>query len=189
MNDFGEKFSHFSILASLLNENLETLTELLGVNFIDFLMKECLEQEGHVIKSIQRTPLTLDPGDISLHNFIIKANKEVCFIDFESCAIRPVIMLFEHFGEAYDSIPNTQSNIKLAMESFLNEWNHLSETKMGWDEFLYIHINARIYYQIGNFIYWINRVLKGQDVPQTLEWITIGRRQITELLERLKHTA
>jgi len=188
-NEFGEKFPNFSILSKLLNDNRETLTKLLGENLIEFLTKECLEKGELVLKNIQRTSLTLDPGDISLHNFIINAKNEVYFIDFESCAIRPVIMLFEHIGEDYGSIPNTQGNIQLAIESFLNEWNNRSAKKMDWDDFLYSHLNARIYYKIGDFNYWINRILKDHDIPQTLEWINDGRKQMTELLLRLKHTA
>ncbi len=100
-NEIGETFSNFTILNKLLNVKPRYLTKLLGVNLIDFLTKECLEQGEIVVGNIQRTPLTLDPGDISLHNFIINANEEVFFIDFESCTVRPVIMLFEHIGEDY----------------------------------------------------------------------------------------
>lgn len=187
-NEFGETFPNFSILGKLLNDNREALIALLGVNLFDFLTKECFEQGELVLKNIQRTPSTLDPGDISLHNFIINDNNEVYFIDFESCAIRPVIMLFEHFGEDYGSIPNTKGNIKLAMESFVNEWNNRSAIKLDWDDFMYGHLNARIYYKIGDFNYWITRILQNRDIPQTIEWINNGRKQLTDLILRLKHT-
>lgn len=97
-------------------------------------------------------------------------------------------MLFEHVGEDYGSIPNTPSNIILAMESFLNEWNNHSIIKMEWDDFVYSHLNARIYYKVGDFNYWIRRILQAQDIFQTLEWVNNGRKQMTELLLRLKHT-
>lgn len=187
-NEIGETYSNFTILNNLLNENRDTLTKLLGVNLIDFLTKECLEQAELVVGNIQRTPLTLDPGDISLHNFIINANEEVFFIDFESCTVRPVIMLFEHVGEDYSSIPNTPSNIILAMESFLNEWNNRSIIKIEWDDFVYSHLNARVYYKVGDFNYWLKRILHDQDILQTLEWVDKGRKQLTELLLQLKQT-
>lgn len=76
-NEFGETHSNFSILNTLLNENRDILTKLLGVNLIDFLTKECLEQAELVVGNIQRTPLTLDPGDISLHNFILMRKKKL----------------------------------------------------------------------------------------------------------------
>lgn len=127
-------------------------------------------------------PLTLNPGDISLNNFIINSNEKVIFIDFESCTVSPMITLVEHLGEDYESIPHKKSDIHLALKSYLNSWNKFAKVNIEWDDFVHCQLCARIYYNIGNFNYWIKRTLEDKNIEETLEWIKHGQEQLQLLL-------
>lgn len=174
--------SNFEVLNELLEKNQNSLTQILGNSLMDLLMN-CLSQSGRIIRNIEKTPLTLTPGDISLQNFIINTDEEVIFIDFESCTVSPMIMLVEHLGEDYESIPHSKSDIRYALTSYLNSWNRDSNKHFEWDEFMRCQHSARVYYKIGDFNYWINRILEDNNLEETLEWIKSGHEQLEILMK------
>lgn len=67
-----DTLSNFEVLDSLIMNNKNTLIEILGSSLVD-LLNNCSLQSENIIRSIEKTPLTLNPGDISLHNFIINS--------------------------------------------------------------------------------------------------------------------
>jgi len=177
-------YSHITNLKELIARNHGILTDIAAKTIVEALFKQCHTIDDHLVRNIERTPLTFDPGDISLHNAFIDSKGEVYFIDFESCKIRPLVMLFEHFGESYGSIPNTPSYVELALKTFLNEWNTYSAVKISWETFMQSHLCARLYYKIGDFYYWFNRIVQGRSIEETLIWIEEGFDQWESLLVR-----
>lgn len=176
-----DTLSDFEDLDNLLINNKNTLINILGNPLID-LLNNCSLQSENIIKNIEKMPLTLNPGDISLHNIIINSDEKVIYIDFESCTVSSMITLVEHFGEDYESIPHKKGDILLALKSFLNSWNKFSNVNIEWDDFVHSQLCARIYYNIGNFNYWINRILEDNNIEETLEWIKHGHEQLQLLL-------
>lgn len=174
--------ANFEVLTKLLEKNKSSLTPILGNSLMDLLIN-CLEQSDGIIKNIEQMPLTLNPGDISLNNFIINTNKKVIFIDFESCTVSPMITLVEHLGEDYESLPHTKNNIHIALKSYLNSWNRYSNTHIEWDEFVRCHLCARVNYKIGDFNYWIKRILEDKNMEETLEWVKHGQEQLEMILK------
>ncbi|MBO1003997.1 hypothetical protein [Pseudogracilibacillus auburnensis] len=182
--EYEETLPNFKVLHSTLQEYEKTENNCIGKEIINLLNK-CLNYSEEVLEVINKSPLTLDPGDISLHNFIIDSSEKVFFIDFESTKVKPMIMLLEHLGEDYESIPHTLTNIRLAMQTFLNDWNKAAKESIGWEEFEYCQLCARVYYKIGKYNYWIKRILQGKNVQETMGWIKNDEHQMQELLEVL----
>lgn len=176
-----EPFTNFEDLNHFLVNNRDILTHILGDSSIN-LLNHCLLISRGIIENIKKMPLTLNPGDISLHNFIINDEGNVIFIDFESCTVSPMISLVEHLGENYESIPNKEDTVHLALQSYLNSWNEVAADEIEWDDFIYSQLCARIYYKMGDFNYWIKRILENKNVEQTLEWINHGKEQLQTLL-------
>lgn len=175
--------NNFKVLDDLLRENRMEITHMLGNSTIN-LLENCLGLSMNILKTIKKAPLTLDPGDVSLHNFIINSNKDVVFIDFESCIVSPMITLVEHLGEDYESIPHINSDIDLALNNYLDSWNTYSKTNISRDEFIQCQLCARINYKIGNFNYWIDRILKNVNSIETLELIKQGHKELEVLLKK-----
>lgn len=176
-----DPLSNFGILESLLKDYENKLTRIVEHPLID-LLNHCVLQSESMIKNIKMTPLTLNPGDISRHNIIVTSDAEFTFIDFESYSLSPMVTLVEHLGENYESIPNKNSNVHLALKSYLNSWNEVVREKIDWDDFVHYQLCSRIYYKVGNFNYWFKRILEGKDSEQTLAWIKQGHEQLELLL-------
>jgi len=181
-----ESYSHITNLKELIARNHGILIDIAGKTIVEAFIEQCHAISDRLVRNIERNPLTFDPGDISLHNALIDSKGEVYFIDFESCKIRPLVMLFEHFGESYGSIPNTPSHIELALKTFLNEWNTYSAVKISWETFMQSQLCARMYYKIGDFYYWFNRIVQGRSIEETRGWIEEGFNQWESLLVRFK---
>jgi hypothetical protein len=188
-NNFFTNFDsldHFLHFNEMIDEHKVLIGNTVGNTLYEELQRLRLYSKL-VIKNLKKMPNTLDPGDISLHNVIIQQkNGEVVFIDFESSSVRPMIMLFEHFGEGYESIPSTDDGITLALKSFFNAWNDHSQKKITWDEFLYSQLCAQIYYKVENYIYWLRRVLRGMKVDESVKWIKQDQKQLKDLLVKLE---
>ncbi|GIN71343.1 hypothetical protein J14TS2_18180 [Bacillus sp. J14TS2] len=180
------ELSAFSILNQLLEEHQLRLSNMLGSTLID-LLYQCISYQEVVIQNLQSFPLTLDPGDISLHNIILNAEGKVIFIDFESCSVRPMIMVVEHLGEDYESIPYKKTDIEEALMSYLDAWNSLAQTVITKKKFNQGHLCARIYYKIGDFNYWITSIIEEHHIKETKEWIDRGEQQLYELLKKLEN--
>lgn len=174
-------YSHFEVLDNLLRQHQKTLIPILGNPLID-LLNDCMHRGKNIIQNIEKTPLTLNPGDISLHNCIMNSDEKVIFIDFESCTVSPMITLIEHLGEDYQSIPYTKDGVNLALRSYLNSWNQYANKNIEWNDFVYCQLCARIYYNIGNFNYWIGLILEDKNNEETLEWVSHGHEQLQSLL-------
>ncbi|MGD6874251.1 hypothetical protein ACQCU1_18980 [Sutcliffiella horikoshii] len=175
INNFGD-------LTNLLEKNKRNLTPILGDSLMD-LLTSCIEQSEEIINNIEKMPKTLNPGDISLHNFIIDNNEKIIFIDFESCTVNPMITLVEHLGEDYGSLPNTKNNVHFALKSYLNSWNKYSAMHIEWDDFIRCQLCARVNYKIGYFNYWIKRILENKNIEETLEWVRQGQKQLELILK------
>ena len=177
-----ETLSNFDMLNSLLKNNKYTLNQTLDHSLID-LLNECIQNRDNIIGYIKKLPLTLDPGDISLHNFILNSTGEIILIDFESCKVSPMVTLVEHLGEDYESIPHKEDDVFLALNSYLNGWNKFSTIGIKWDDFIHCQFCSRVHYDIGKFNYWIRRILENKNVEETLGWIKQGHKQLQLLLK------
>lgn len=93
-----------------------------------------------------------------------------------------MITLVEHLGEDYESIPHKEWDIHLALKSYLNSWNKFANVHMEWNDFVHCQHCARIYYKVGKFNYWIERILEDKNMEETLEWIKHGEEQLQLLL-------
>lgn len=178
--------SAFSILSKLLEKHQSRLSNILGSTLIDMLY-QCISYQEVVIQNLERCPLTLDPGDISLHNIILNSEGKVIFIDFESCLVRPMIMVVEHLGEDYESIPYKKYDVEKALMSYLDAWNSFAKTVLTKEIFNQSHLCARIYYKIGDFNYWLSSIIEENHIEETKEWIDKGQRQLYELLKKLEN--
>lgn len=189
---FGDEYvsplNQHQYLYKLLEKNKPILNKTLGRKTLD-LLHELVSKSDTIIRNLKKMPNTLDPGDISLHNIILKSadkDKETTLIDFESASIRPMVMIFEHFGEGYESIPYTDEGIALAMKSFFTEWNENSEAKIHWQDFKYSQICAMAYYKMGEYIYWIERILHGRKIEETMGWLNQDHKPLKNLMAKLE---
>ncbi|WP_062109013.1 hypothetical protein [Bacillus niameyensis] len=174
-----------SSLEILLNKHSESLKHMFG-NSLVTLLQQIVSFQHIIIQHIEKFPLTLDPGDISLHNVLLDRKDKVNFIDFEYCSIRPMIMVVEHFGEEYTSIPYRQSDIDIALKAYVDAWNEHSNASIRWDDFARSHLCARIYYKVGSFLYWIKEIVGGDDSEEIKEWVKKGQEQLQELVNHFK---
>lgn len=189
---FGDEYvsplNQHQYFYKLLEKNRPMLNKALGGKTLDLLHK-LVSKSDMIISNLKKMPNTLDPGDISLHNIILKnADKdcETTLIDFESARIRPMVMIFEHFGEGYESIPYTDEGIALAMRSFFTEWNENSEAKIHWQDFKYSQICAMAYYKMEKYIYWIERILSGRKIEETIGWLNQDQKPLKNLMAKLE---
>lgn len=180
------EFDHFVILDNIFKNHGRMIKKTIGTPIYDLLQRLIMKSE-FIISRIKKMPSTLDPGDISLHNILIKdGSGDVVFFDFESAGVRPMIMLLEHFGEGYESIPSSQEGIALAMQSYFAAWNHNSEKKIQWNEFMDSQICAQANYKVGKYVYWFMRIVEKREVEKTLEWIKLDYKNLNTLVIELE---
>lgn len=180
----AHSLSYFNVLEQLITQHQQFLYEIIEESLT--LLKKCFRHKKIILDDIQSMPITLNPGDLSLHNIILDQDDNIFFIDFESCSVTSMVSLVEHLGQNYESIPHKSSHVKIALQSYLAGWNDHSTKYIHWDNFFYSQICARIYYNLGNFVYWIERIVKNINPEETLEWIKEGNEQLYTLLDELE---
>ncbi|CAG9621296.1 hypothetical protein [Sutcliffiella rhizosphaerae] len=177
-----QHYTNFEELQDLLESYTHVLEEMIGQSLA--LLKDCLSRIEDIIKVMESTPLTLDPGDISLLNIFMNED-EITFIDFESCKIGTMTSLVEHLGEKYQSIPHHSVHIQIALKSYLHAWNTTSNIHLNWHDFYYSQLCVRLYYKLGIYVYWIERIIRKNNIKATIEWINQDRDNLAALLENL----
>jgi len=169
----------------MLKKRQELVLTTIGVHVYNQLQYIAAKQDV-IAHTMTLMPNTFDPGDISLHNTIISNHENVVFFDFEYASVRPVIMLFEHYGEGYTSLPSTPDHIVLAMRTFLDAWNGHASHAITWEQFRRAQVCARCCYKMGKYHYWIERMVDVKYREETLEWINQDQTQLQDLVRQLE---
>ncbi|WP_193726753.1 hypothetical protein [Paenibacillus guangzhouensis] len=180
-----DTLDRFFAFNDMLVKHQELILTTIGVRLYNQLQFITANQD-FILHTMKRMPNTFDPGDISLHNTIIDHHGNVIFIDFEYASVRPMIMLFEHYGEGYESIPSTPERIELAMQAFLKTWNANASQPLTWEQFQCGQVCARCCYKMGKYNYWIKRMADERHREETLEWIKQDLAPLEELVRQLE---
>lgn len=183
--DYNKHLKPITELQFLLQKKEEFIKNTVGALAYD-RMQQLMAHKENILISIRKMPEALDPGDISLHNAKIAGDTgEVVLFDFESAAVRPLCMFFEHFGESYESIPSSEAGIHLSIQTFFRAWNTYANIQISWSDFMHSVIAAMLNYKAGNYVYWIRRIMSGIHDNETILWIKNDVQIVEKLLLEL----
>lgn len=149
--------------------------------FFQGLLGICGEE---LAEFLGRMPITLDPGNISKHNFILSTEDGGAYLtNFENAAFRPMILLLERLSEGYGAIPSG-SLVDIALEAYWQAWNQTHPLHIAWDDFYCSYCFSVIYSKCRNFYNWMEKIGSNKDVEVVTNW---ARQGAVELKEMLKH--
>ncbi|WP_157272601.1 hypothetical protein [Paenibacillus daejeonensis] len=180
-----DELIHMTELKTLLQDQEELIKNHVGTFSYD-MMQQLVAHKDNIFQCIMKIPKALDPGDISLHNAKIHGDSgKVVFFDFESAVIRPLSMFFEHFAEAYESIPSSETGILLSQQTFFQAWNTYAIIQISWYDFRQSITAAMLNYKAGNYIYWIRKIMTDKEHNETILWLKNDVQILEKLLLKL----
>lgn len=90
---------------------------------------------SRLARRIAAAPLTVDPGDLTADNVLLRPDGAVRFLDFEYAAIAPVSTVLENLDEPYEGAPRG-SLAGVALRAFFQSWTCAGGPRMEWNDFL-----------------------------------------------------
>lgn len=149
-------------------------------------LRQCSELAPEVAKRIAALPETLDWGDFSENNLLIRQpGGEVVFLDFEFAALRPVPLVLECLSEPYGTVPQADLR-ELAVERFAAGWNRSAARPVALPIFRASVAAAWIHYKVSEIDGWRRSWAEGGQTGDLREWLETTAQSLLGLVAEMK---